>query len=146
MTTREKRLAELDEQRRCLDELTEDDIGCEVWVKDYLSSDWMGPFPFSGYSGSTDYPFAVSNRSNFYRYTTKTPPVESQKITLRRWDGRKCPLPDDAIVLVRYRDGTRLINNVETIPSEHWLFGGGGVSSSDDITHYAPIEEIEVEE
>ena len=140
MTTREKRIAELDEQRRCLEQLTEDDVGCDVWVRDELSLPWSGPYSFQGFD-SGRYTFAADGST--WLFATKTPPIEPQKITLRRWDGRKCTLPDDAVVLFRYRDGTRVVSSVEVIPSDHWLW----ISDESDfhITHYAPIE-IEVEE
>ena len=143
MTAREKRIAELDEQRRCLEQLTEYDIGCDVWVRDCLDDAWEGPFTFRGFSSSDHYPVEVNDGAQFYRHATKTPPIEPQKITLRRWDGRKCTLSDDAVVLFRYRDGTRVVSSVEVIPSDHWSWNN--TDSKDDITHYAPIE-IEVED
>lgn len=142
MTTREKRLAELDEQRRCLEQLTEDDVGCSVWVRDEFTDAWHGPYSFQGFDSGR---YMFSADGVHWLFATKTPPIEPQTITLRRWDGRKCTLPDDAVVLVRYRDGTRVISSVEVVPSDHWLWNSP--ISNDDITHYAPIEiEVEAEE
>ena len=140
MTTREKRIAELDEQRRCLEQLTEDDVGCDVWVRDNMELLWCGPYRFQGLDEGR---FMFAANGAYWLFATKTPPIEPQKITLRRWDGRKCTLSDDAVVLFRYRDGTRVVSSVEVIPSDHWSWNN--TDSKDDITHYAPIE-IEVEE
>lgn len=140
MTTREKRIAELDEQRRCLEQLTEDDIGCEVWVRDYMDFPWSGPYSFRGF-GTGRLMFGANDAC--WVFATKTPPIEPQKITLRRLEGIKFSESGETVLLIRYRDGKIDATKVEDVPSYCWRWNNN--NNEHDITHFAPIE-IEVEE
>lgn len=141
MTTREERIAELDEQRRCLEELTEDDIGCDVWVRDYMDYPWSGPYSFAGF-GMGRLMFGANEAC--WAFATKTPPIEPQKITLHRWNAGQCPVGADVFVGVRLRNGKIIIGQSATLSHRQWEHSNE-MSESTWITHYAPIE-IEVEE
>lgn len=140
MTTREKRIAELDEQRRCLEQLTEDDVGRDVWVRDDMELLWSGPYWFQGFDESR---FMFAANGAYWLFATKTPPIEPQKITLRRWDGGQLPAKlADTYVVARIINGEKTVmKSTDFLPSQ-WEHTE---HSKYWITHYAPIE-IEVEE
>lgn len=141
MTEREERIAELDEQRRCIQQLTEDDIGCDVWVRDERDFPWSGPYSLEGFSTGT---YAFLAIGSCWKYATKSPPITPQTITLRRWDGGACPVDGSMLVLVRLRNLREQIVRAGSLDGGQW---GHDVLLNEQsyVSHYAPIE-IEVEE
>ena len=89
-------------QLECLEALSEDDIGTEVYVRDSLDDPWSGPYEFQGVvSPLKQFPFQVEG--TIWKLATKTLPIEPQTVTLIPWSGGKCPVSTDTLVIVKLR-------------------------------------------
>ena len=143
MTTITDWKALLTAQLECLDALSEDDIGSEVYVRDSLSDEWVGPRILRGITDSdvNVAPFQVSLGelgSLYYMLATKTLPIEPQTVTLIPWSGGECPVKPNAFVLYRARRGGTFSSTASLLRWTHDIV-------ESDIIAYRPIT-IDIEE
>ena len=149
MTTITDWKALLTAQLECLEALSEDDIGTEVYVRDSLSDEWMGPRILKGFSNpeSTTAPFRASHGelgSGYYVLATKTLPIEPQTVTLIPWSGGECPVSSDTLVMISLRKGWVQIDKASYYSLSQWKHGRD-VSYDHHIIAYRPIT-IDIEE
>lgn len=133
--------AMLTAQLECLEALSEDDIGTEVYVRDSLSDGWMGPRILKGFSNpeSTTAPFRVSHGelgSGYYALAIKTLPIEPQTVTLIPWSGGECPVKNGTRTMIYLKEGDVIVMD----DPETW-----GWKPGTNIIAYRPIT-IDIEE
>lgn len=142
MTTITDWKALLTAQLECLDALSEDDIGTEVFVRDFVDASWEGPYILKSIASpeDTEQPFDVTQgtRTMTYRLATKTFPIEPQTVTLIPWSGGIRPVDTGTFVIYQMRGG-----NVNGEIAGHLRWDHG--STSGDIIAYRPIT-IDIEE
>ena len=136
--------AMLTAQLECLEALSEDDIGTEVYVRSYLDDRWWGPYVLKAINDPTmtHAPFAVDSSLNDvpamtnYRFATKTLPIEPQTVTLIPWSDGKCPVKPGTPTMLQIENGKIDFTNFP----EKWIWNKDGV-----IIAYRPIT-IDIEE
>ena len=152
MTNKDEWREILKAQLACLDEISEDDIGKSVYVRNRLDYSWEGPYTFVSMSdiGDNPYPFRVEKPYSAggylmdYSFVTRTIPIEPQAITLIPWDGGDCPLSDDENAIVKFR------NDMLTVVGRSDLYPVNAISWKHDdstsrayhIVGYYPIDVV----
>lgn len=143
MTNKDQWREILQAQLACLDEISEDDIGTEVYVRDCTNAAWEGPYVLDTISSPEDmahiFDVVQSAHSTMtYRFATKIPPIEPQHLTLIPWHGGECPVKDGTQTALSFKSGNATIID----DPEEWAWGFGTT-----ITGYAPvIITIDIEE
>lgn len=151
MSTITDRKALLTAQLECLEALSEDDIGTEVYVRDFVDAAWEGPYVLEYIVSpeDLDQPFEVvqGKRTMTYRLATKTLPIEPQTVTLIPWSGGECPIEKDCDIIIQCEDGILKIVDARQIDYGQWshTITWGCTSTAYFIIAYRPIT-IDIEE
>lgn len=128
----------LQAQLACLEEIDEEDIGSQVYVRDSLDDEWVGPYRlFRLVSPGENFIFEVDGHT-WWKFATKTLPIEPQHLTLIPWHGGECPVKAGTQTILSFADGDNTMVN----DPEDWGWG-----FATNITGYAPvIITIDIEE
>lgn len=125
MTERERQIAFLQAQIQCIQEVNEDHIGQQVWVRDGLKDPWQGPFVLEDFgTGDEGFPYGLLSKYdeyNTWRFATLQPPaLNLVDIELIPWKGGECPVEEGQAVLIQEGSGNMRVMYQHNMFSDAW--------------------------